>query len=382
MWGLILTIFLILFILICYYIGRKGWKVFVNPSSRLSKTLYFIIYFSLILPFPMSELLEPFLPETIASWLTIFGGHTMIAVLYIFFITLLLDICRLIDRWWNYLPKQMKEHQKTPIILATLVILIAFGSVAYGSWNARNPVIKKYEIAIQKEVNDFKQLRVAMVSDIHYGPVVDEERVKQLKKMIDDIKPDLILIAGDITDGPLYSKHKQILASALGELKAPLGIFAVPGNHDRDMREKNSELNQLFEKAGIRVLKDETVLIQNSFYLIGRDDLSLRRKDPRQELSELMKEVDTSKPIILLDHQPVDLAEARTHGIDLQLSGHTHNGQIFPANLITAMIYEIDWGLLKKGPYHLIVSCGFGTWGPPLRIGNQPEVVDITIHFQ
>src|SRR5690606_702738 len=115
---------------------------------------------------------------------------------------------------------------------------------------------------------------------------------------------------------------------------------------------------------------------------IGRNDPRLHEGPERVKLKELMKGIDTRKPLLLLDHQPIDLGEAQAAGIDLQLSGHTHRGQIFPANLITDRIYEEDWGLLKKGAYHLIVSCGYGTWGPPLRIGNHPEVVSVIVNFQ
>jgi len=111
---------------------------------------------------------------------------------------------------------------------------------------------------------------------------------------------------------------------------------------------------------------------------VGRKDKTDKQ---RLTMSELFKVVDTSKPIILLDHQPYDLGVARDQGVDIHLAGHTHRGQLFPANLITDRIYENDWGYLKKGTMHSFVSSGFGTWGPPLRIGSRSEVMVINVSF-
>lgn len=381
MWGLVITIFLILFGLICYYIGRKGWKYFVNKDSLLSRTLFFTALLVLVLPFPLAELGEDLLPDQISSWLVIWGGHSMIIVLYLFFLLLMIDVVRFIDRRAKLIPSAFKNHHLTPFSLAAAVILLATGFVAYGSWNAHHPVIKKYTVHVDKKADGIKQLRIAMVSDIHYGPIIDADRLEKLQQMIHQIKPDLVLLAGDITDGPLPPGEAQKLAGALENIKAPYGVFAVPGNHDRDLAKRDSELMRSLQQAGIRVLKDEHVLIKNRFTLIGRDDPFLLREPGRKELETLVKGIDPSKPLILLDHQPIELDQAQKNGVDLQLSGHTHHGQIFPGNLITGMIYENDWGLLKKGDFHSIVSCGFGTWGPPLRIGNRPEVVEITMNF-
>lgn len=381
MWGLIFTVFLVLYGWMCYYIARKAWKLFGKSASRFRQIFFIFGVALLTLPFPIAELGEAILPINIVSWLAIWGGHSMIAVLYLFFIVFLIDVIRFIDRWVSFLPSTLKQHRRTPIILATAIIIFVFGAVAYGSWNARNPIIQKYDIAVDKSAGNLKKLRIAMVSDIHYGSIIDVERIKQLKKMVDSIKPDIVFLAGDITDGSLPPGEANKLAYALKQIQAPFGIYAVPGNHDRDLREQNSELIQSLKEADIHILKDNYVLIQNSFYLIGRDDAHRRMEPPRKELGDLVKGIDHSKPLILLDHQPLELDKALAHHIDLQLSGHTHNGQIFPGNLITGLIYEMDWGLLTRGAYHLIVSCGFGTWGPPLRIGNTPEVVQINLTF-
>ena len=132
------------------------------------------------------------------------------------------------------------------------------------------------------------------------------------------------------------------------------------------------------------MLRDNSVLIDNSFYVIGREDSSLERaaKIKRKDLSSLVEDLDKSKPFLLMDHQPGNLSEPEKQGIDLQLSGHTHRGRIFPANIITNGIFEIDYGYLKKNNSQFIVSSGYGTWGPPIRIGSRCEIVEINLKFK
>ena len=166
------------------------------------------------------------------------------------------------------------------------------------------------------------------------------------------------------------------------KLSAPYGVFAVLGNHEYIGGNAEEAINYLGE-AGVKVLRDSAQEIAGSFYLLGRDDRSGARFNgvPRQDLKTLMQGVDRSLPNILMDHQPSQLEEPVEQGVDLQLSGHTHAGQLLPIRYITRRIFEDDWGLLRKGDFQIIVSSGYGTWGPPIRLGNTPEVVDIMIKF-
>ena len=132
------------------------------------------------------------------------------------------------------------------------------------------------------------------------------------------------------------------------------------------------------------MLRDTWVKIGDSLYVVGREDISIRgfTGKKRKPLPELMAEVDKSYPIILMDHQPFRLEEAEINGVDLQLSGHTHHGQLWPFNFITKKVYELSWGYKKKGSTHYYVSCGVGTWGPPIRTGNRPEIINIKLRFE
>ena len=132
------------------------------------------------------------------------------------------------------------------------------------------------------------------------------------------------------------------------------------------------------------MLRDSVAKVANAFTLVGREDVSIRQFNgkKRKQLSELMNGVDTTLPVILMDHQPLRLDDVVDHGVDLQLSGHTHHGQLWPFNYISQAVYELSWGYMKKGSTHFYVSCGVGTWGPPMRTGNRPEVVHVKLKFE
>jgi predicted MPP superfamily phosphohydrolase len=161
------------------------------------------------------------------------------------------------------------------------------------------------------------------------------------------------------------------------KINAPFGVYAVLGNHDYYGNDKVKILEEM-DKVGIQVLMDEYVDMDGLFYIAGRKE---HTDETRGQARNFLQALDTSKPLIMMDHQPRDLAEAKENGVDILLSGHTHRGQLFPANLITNRIYENDWGYLKKGDFYSFVSSGFGVWGPPFRIGTRSEVMVINAKF-
>lgn len=381
MWGVLSTVFLLLFFFMSYYIGRRGWLALGKPTSRLYRTIYGVFFSLLVFSFPAAEIGEDLLPETGGLWLTIWGGYSMVGVSYIFLLLLLIDLLRLLDKGIGFIPAAIKEHKITPRATGAAVVITVMMILVYGGWNARHPVVTEYDLAVHKKAGPLQQLKIAMVSDIHYGEIMDIRRLESMVKIINELQPDIILLAGDITNGTAQQEEARKLTDVLDRMPTKYGVFAVPGNHDRELRSDDGQLSHYLKEAGINVLKDSFLKIEDSFYLIGRDYPGRQSQQGRKGLEDLLRGVDSSLPLILLDHQPVDLENARANGVDLQLSGHTHVGQVFPLNLITGQLYELDWGMLKKGGYHLIVSSGYGTWGPPLRVGNNPEVVSITVKF-
>ena len=379
MWGIISGIFLGLYCFMGYYIGRRGWHDFGKSSAPGFRSFYWVFLGLIVFAFPIAEIGEDFMPAAGALWLNLWSGYSMIAVVYIFLFLLLIDFFRFTDKVIGYIPARIKENDKTPIRLGVSVLVTVIVILAYGTWNARNPVVTEYEIIVNKQAGSLTELSIAMVSDIHYGTIIDARRLESMVSIVNELDPDLILFAGDIIEGSPTQAEVRKLMAVFNQMNAKYGKAAVPGNHDRALRDDSGVL-RCFEEAGITVLRDNYIKLANAFYVIGRDDPGHGRRE-RKEISELMTGVDSSYPIILLDHQPIDLGAVQESNIDLQLSGHTHRGQVFPSQLITGKIFELDWGLLKKDDYHLVVSSGYGTWGPPLRIGNHPEVVSVKFSF-
>ena len=230
------------------------------------------------------------------------------------------------------------------------------------------------EIAVGKDVGVSDSIKIVAISDLHLGYTIGDGEFKQWVDLINSEKPDIILIAGDIIDNDTRPLMEGKYAEYFRELKAPLGIYTCPGNHEYISNIENSR--EFISKAGVTLLQDKVALVDSSFYVVGRDDYS---NSGRKALSELIKDIDQTKPIIVLDHQPHNLSEAENNKIDLQLSGHTHRGQFWPISTITDFMYEKSHGFLKKGNSNIYVSSGIGIWGGKFRIGTQSEYVVITM---
>jgi predicted MPP superfamily phosphohydrolase len=255
------------------------------------------------------------------------------------------------------------------------------GVVAGGFINAISPKVKALSLRIEKDATGFKNLTIAVASDLHIGIMTRNGHLGKIVNLVKSCDPDLIFLVGDIVDEDMPPlKENQVLRMLQG-LRAPLGVFAVTGNHEYySGLAKNLALLQ---KAGVTVLRDEAVKVGESFFVIGRKDPTGTHVGVgRKPLAEITAALDRRRPLLLLDHQPVRLAEAEENGIDLQLSGHTHAGQLFPLDLINKKVWELNWGYLRKGQTQYYVSCGVGTWGPPLRTGSVPEIVKIELEFR
>jgi predicted MPP superfamily phosphohydrolase len=225
-------------------------------------------------------------------------------------------------------------------------------------------------------------LSVAEVSDIHLGCVIRNRSMKKLSLMLREMKPDAVFLLGDIVDGEMGPVLRDDLLQYFTVPETADGLFAITGNHEFIGGAERTI--PYIENKGIRVLKDEMIVLPGGIQVIGRLDRDSRRyySKERLPLSDLLSEADPLRPVIVLDHQPVNLEEAEASGIDLQLSGHTHNGQFWPLNLITRKIYEVSYGYYRKGNSQFIVSSGFGLWGPRIRSGSRSEVLLVNISFK
>jgi len=377
---LIITIILALYLAANYYIGWRGWQALKMNFSQIRGGCYLLIISMLSVSYPLSRLGEALLSTTMIDNLTLVGSYWLGMLYYLFIFTLLLDLLRALNKRWPFISPKILRHSPFIVMILFLGVLAL---ITYGAWNARHPVTMNYEITIPKTVGSLQTLQVVLVSDIHLGTLIDNRRLTKLVNRINQLEPDIVLFAGDIIDDKVQILINQPMIENLTRLRPKLGTYAILGNHEYFDQKPDVVIGYL-EQGDVHVLRDHWLLIADSFYLVGRDDLSKERYTgtKRQDLASIMTGIDHTLPIILLDHQPNHLQDGIQQGVDLQLSGHTHLGQFFPNNLLTDKLYEVDWGYLRKESMQIIVSCGFGTWGPPIRIGNQPEIVNITIHFK
>ncbi|MCX8131117.1 MAG: metallophosphoesterase [Clostridia bacterium] len=381
---LYMVLFIGIYGLLNYYIGRRGWQTIGSRFPRSWAKGYWIIFWIAAFSYVIAMAGVQFIPGTVSEILDIIGSYWMAAILYLLLTIAVIDIIRILLKLFKKFPSNFSNNPNIAFLTGILVIFLVAGILAYGTWNSRRTHIKHYDIDIAKKADTLKQLHVAMVSDIHLGKVVNKKRLAKMVEGINRLNPDIILIAGDILDSSLEPFANENMGEEFKKLKSKYGVYAALGNHDYfsgSMEEKVS----LFNDAGINVLRDNAVKIGETFYLAGREDKSsVRRKlgGERKSLESVLGNVDKSLPVILLDHQPVNLSEAVGQGVDLQLSGHTHQGQLFPIDLITNKVFEVDYGYLRKENTHFIVTSGYGTWGPPIRVGISGEIVDITINFK
>ena len=375
------SIVLTVYGLLNYYIFVRGWQAI--PRGSAVRTYYLIVFLFVALTFFLGRFLEGHLPLIITNSFIWIGSFWLGAMLYFFLIIVALDLLRLINLFLlifpsfvnrNYgLVKQIVASSSMAFVVAVLVI---------GFFNARNPRVKTLSLSIPKNAGSLKTLNIVSVSDIHLGTIVGRARLDQIVDKVNSLKPDIILLPGDIVDEDLKPVIRQNLGEALRNIKAPLGVYAITGNHEYIGGVESA--CKYLEAHGIAMLRDSTVKISNGFYIVGREDREKGRftGQNRKPLPELLTGIDKSLPVILLDHQPIGLNQAVESGIDLQISGHTHYGQLWPLGHITDLIYEVSWGYKRIGQTNIYVSSGAGTWGPPCRLGNTPEIVNIKISFE
>ncbi|WP_233145438.1 metallophosphoesterase [Labilibacter marinus] len=367
--------------LVNFYIYKRGLQG-LEAMPQLIPYLRGVMLF-LVLAYPVGRFLEKAWYSPVSSFIHWSGAFWFAGMLYFVLLIFTIDIIRWSNIALNFLPEKLGDSYLQVKLITTYVVTgIVVVTVVIGHINAWTPKIVKQTIKINKPGNERKSVKIVAASDIHLGTIIGPRKTGKLVKTINSLKPDIILFAGDVVDEDVKPVIKQNLGKNLLELKAPLGVYASTGNHEYIGGADNA-VNYL-ESHDIKILRDESVLIDSCFYIIGRED---REKTaftnlPRKTVQELVENIDNSKPLILLDHQPYNLELAQQAGIDFQISGHTHHGQLWPFGYITSKLFEVSRGYKQKGNSHFYVSTGFGTWGPPVRLGNRPEILEFTLEFE
>jgi len=364
----------VVYTLINLYIYLRTNQIRQTQSKleQVFRNISFLLFYS---AFIIAMLGRNFIPLAIQKILYFPGTIWMGMILYLFLFFLLTDTVYFIIRLFHHFSSENKARFRKIQVYSGIILVLCL--LIYGLFHFLNPKIVEQNIHIGKTAGDYKRLKIVGTSDLHLGVAIDKSRLQQYVNLINNQHPDLILIAGDLIDNNVLPLEKERMWETINELKAPLGVYYCLGNHDY-MVGIDSAMSFL-RKTDMHLLIDTTVVINNSIQIVGRDDK--QRNRDRKSLNEIVKNVDKSLPLLLLDHEPYYLEEAEENGIDLQFSGHTHRGQIFPMNLFVKWMYELPYGYRQKGNTHYYVSSGLGLWGPPLRIGTQSEIVVFNIEF-
>ena len=305
------------------------------------------------------------LPLSLAQWSYEIGTSSIMVMLYLVMLFLVLDLGRLM----HLVPRSLVYHNWQS---ALVIFVMIFGIFLYGNIHSKNKVRVPLELKSSKPLP--REYRVVMLSDLHLGYHNPRQEFARWVDMINAEKPDFILVAGDIIDGSMRPLLEEKVAEEFHRLEAP--VYACLGNHEYYAGEPQAQ--QFYKDAGIHLLIDEAATIDSSIVIVGRDDRTNMRRKPVKDLVNGLVNVQ-SPYIIVLDHQPYNLDRSEAAGVDFQLSGHTHRGQVWPISWITDHIYECSWGSHQRGSTQYYVSSGIGIWGGKFRIGTQSEYVVATI---
>ena len=288
-------------------------------------------------------------------------------------------------RWLGY----------TFTIAAVLTVIVT----SYGLIHAQRPKTVNYEISVNKQTEGVKSLRVVLIADLHLSVNSNLSLTEKMVEKVNAAEPDVVVVAGDIFTSNFEGlKDPDKYAAALSKMKAKYGVYAVYGNHDVDEdlfsgfaispsteAFRTPEIEQFFKDAGFTILYDETVpLADGEVTLVGRIDGEKAGDGTknRKDASALLSDVDKTKPVIVLQHEPIEFSDLSKNGTDVVLCGHTHNGQVFPGNLFIPIFNENGYGVKEIDGMQTIVTAGVGYYGPPIRVGTDSEVTVVDIQFE
>lgn len=344
-----------------YYVFYRIWKMM--PPTSWGKTMLIVCAVVLVGSFFVSMLVRG---GGLPIWLTTGLYRVGTAWIFIFLYLLIAFLVGDLLRVTHALPMEKVMYSNwlsLGVLAGAMVVIFGAGNIVYHNK-------KRVELVVETDKRVEQPVRIVAASDLHLGYGVSRRELSRWVDMINREKPDIILLAGDVIDNTPYPLWKGGYADELRRLEARHGVWMIPGNHE--YISGMGESLHFLEEAGVNILRDSVALIDGAFYVAGRDDMS---NSKRKSIAELTKGTNPALPVVLLDHQPYHLEEAEAAGIDLQISGHTHYGQVWPATWITRALYEQAHGPLKKGNTQYWISSGLGIWGGKFRIGSRSEYI-------
>lgn len=294
----------------------------------------------------------------------IVGSYWMIIMQYGIILFPIATICT-----WIF-PSQLE-------VIGAIVCLLFIISITVGSYNAYTPVIRELTIRLPKKDAKLDELKVVVASDFHLGLLSNKAHLQRFVKKSNEQQPDVVLLVGDLVDDDPIWFVKKGMSQVMKQLTSTYGNYGVLGNHEY-YGKKIPLLVEEMEASNVQMLLDETILVADSFYLTGREDLTNKGRKQLSELVPLKRDL----PWFVMDHTPSNLFIPEKEGVDFHVSGHTHRGQMWPNHLFTRKLFELDYGYKQKGSLHALVSSGFGFWGPPIRLGSQSEFWIVNIKLE
>ena len=315
----------------------------------------------------------------------------------VYFSGLLLVLCLVCGIGHQLAARGRRAACAVPVLLISVIAALVL--MIYGMIHAQHTVQKEYDVTIEKDAGALEELKVVLIADLHMSVNSQLSMIRSMVDQINTLGADVILIAGDIFSSSYEGlKDPDSYSAVLREMKSTYGTFAVYGNHDVEetlfggfpispisKAFRTKQMEQFFEDCAFQVLYDEVVTIADgAVQIAGRvdgekaGDGTANRESPQQ----LLRDIDPAKPVIVLEHEPVEFAPLGENGADLVLCGHTHAGQIFPGNLVVPFFNENGYGYKELGGVDTIVTSGIGYYGPPMRVGTNSEITIVNVHFE
>jgi uncharacterized protein len=363
---------LILFCPLIIYACIRVRKLIPRP---VLKNIFVIFYILLSLGYPIAELISHGETSGSARYIMIAGYYCLPYLLYFTLLAVTIDIVIAFARTVKLLRAETISCSGFRFVRLGCYLSIPALIVVAGALNNNRLMVKEYSIELPQKSSTISELKIVYASDFHLCQVTNDHLLDIFVAKVNAMHPDIILIGGDILEGH-GNENLGKLETQFRGLRAKYGVYAAPGNHESH----SGSPNDFFARSGMKLLDDRVEEIDNVFYLAGRKDGHTLKKKP---IGDLLKAVPDDLPVILMDHSPTDLENVSRSLVDLQLSGHTHNGQLFPVNLVVMPFqYELAWGIKLKGNAQFIVSSGVQAWGPPVKTAGDSEILSVNITFR